>query len=198
MDKNTTSIAEPNNSISSTKSERVRWLDKHAELIAKLEAEYQQPIDTENQPSVLDFHEFNVGNLNLLISEHHSPEILEDNIVYPMLLTPNWVIGTCNVRGEIIPVFDLEKIIFPDITIARPENFKTLILRDGKYTIGLPLFSLPKLIHLDKSNATNDSSKLPELVRPFIKQTFKRKHMIWVLLDLASFLAYLKAKYIHT
>ena len=198
MDKNTNLSAESISSISSNKSTRASWLDKHAELIAKLEAEYQQPIDADEETSVLHFHEFNVGDLNILISEYHSPEILEDNVVCPMLLTPGWVIGMCNVRGEIIPVFDLEKIIFPDITIARPENYKTLILRDGKYTIGLPLFSLPKLVHLDKSDVVSDSSKVPELVTPFIKEIYKRKHKIWVLLDLSSFLAFLKAKYIHT
>ncbi|MEM7401000.1 MAG: chemotaxis protein CheW [Pseudomonadota bacterium] len=198
MDKNINLSIDSVKSIARNESTRGRWLDKHAELIAKLEAEYQQPIDTEKESSVLHFHEFSVGSLNILISEQHSPEILEDNVVYPMLLTPNWVIGTCNVRGEIIPVFDLEKIIFPDITVARPENYKTLILRDGKYTIGLPLFSLPKLIQFDKSDITDDSSKLPEIVRPFIKEIYRRKQNICVLLDLAAFLAFLKAKYIHT
>ena len=198
MDKNSNSPAESIESAANNISARVTWLEKHAELIAKLEAEYQLPTDVEKGLSVLHFHEFSVGDLNILISEHHSPEILEDNVVYPMLLTPDWVIGACNVRGEIIPIFDLEKIIFPDIKVARPTNYKTIILRDGKYTIALPLFNLPKLIQLEKDDSINDYSKVPELVRPFIKEVYRSKHKVWVLIDLSSFLAFLKENYIHT
>ena len=185
-------------SITKEKTTRVAWVDKHAELIEKLEAEYQLPADAQNNLSETRYHEFSVGDLNILISDQYSPEILEDNIVYPILLTPDWVIGTCNVRGEIIPIFDLEKIIYPDISVAKPTNYKTLILHDENNAIGLPLFKLPTLIHLEKDDAKNYYSKFPELIKPYIREIYKRKNKVWVLINFSSFFKFLKTIYIQS
>ncbi len=187
MEKNTHLSDKPVDSVAVEKSARVAWVDKHAELIAKLEAEYQLPLQAQNKLSETRYHEFSVGDLNILISDQYSPEILEDNVVYPMLLTPDWVIGTCNVRGEIVPIFDLEKIIYPEIRVAKPANFKTLILHDGQHTIGLPLFKLPELIHLEKEDRISNYSKFPVLIKPYVKVVYKREHKIRILVDFSSF-----------
>lgn len=198
MDKNINLSDGSVGSVTKGKTSRVAWVDKHAELIAKLEAEYQLPIEAQNNLSETRFHEFSVGDLNILISDQHSPEILEDDVVYPMLLTPDWVIGACNVRGEIIPIFDLEKIIYPEISVAKPANYKTLILHEGTNAIGLPLFKLPKLIHLDKDDCINNYTMFPDLIKPHIKEIYKRKHKIWILIDFSSFLLFLKTSYIQS
>lgn len=198
MDKYINLSGGSDDSITKEITTRVAWVDKHAELIAKLEAEYQLPVETQNSLSETRYHEFSVGDLNILISDEHSPEILEDNIVFPMLLTPEWVIGACNVRGEIIPIFDLEKIIYPEINVAKPANFKTLILHDGNNAIGLPLFKLPLLTHLEKNDAINHYSKFPELIKPYIREIYKRKHKVWVLIDFSSFFKFLKTSYIQS
>lgn len=177
------------------KTTRVTWVDKHADLIAKLEAEYQLPFEEQNNLSETRFHEFSVGNLNILISDLHSPEILEDNAVYPMFLTPDWVIGTCNVRGRIIPIFNLEKIIYPDSSLAKPKEYKTLILTEGNNDIGLSIYKLPVMVHLEKEDCISHYSKFPDLIKPFIKDIYKRKHKIWILIDFSSFLMFLKSNY---
>jgi len=198
MDKNINLSGGSVDNITNEKTTRVAWVDKHAELIAKLEAEYQLPIEAQNNLSETRYHEFSVGDLNILISDQYSPEILEDNVVYPMLLTPDWVIGTCNVRGEIIPIFDLEKIIYPDISVAKPTNYKTLILHEGNNAIGLPLFKLPELIHLEEEDHISNYSKFPELIKPYVKMVYKRKLKIWVLIDFSSFFTFLKTSYIQS
>ena len=179
------------------KNTRIPWVDKHAELIAKLEAEYKLPAEEQYDSSTIRYHQFSVGDLNILISEQHSPEILDDNIVYPMLLTPDWVLGTCNVRGKIIPIFDLEKIIYPDISINKPTNYKTLILHEGQNAIGLPLFKLPTLIHLQNDESINEYTKLPELLKPHIKMIYQRKHKIWILINFSTFFSSQKTSYIQ-
>ncbi len=185
-------------SVVNEKTARVPWVDKHAELIAKLEAEYNLPIDEQSNLSGTPYHQFSIGDLNILASEQYSPEILEDNIVYPMLLTPDWVLGACNIRGKIIPVFDLENLLYPDVCNTKPTNYKTFILHDGQNAIGLPLFNLPTLIHLKDEECIRKHTKLPAMLKPYIKKIYKRKKKIWVLVDFTSFFISLKNNIVYT
>ena len=169
-------------------SSRTGWVEKHAELIAKLEAEYQSPHEAEDDSLGIRYYGFNIGGLNLLISEHISSEILEDNIIYPIPLAPSWLLGACNVRGDIVPIINLEQIITGEISIFEPMEYKTLILAEEGNTLGLPLVKLPKPIHFKQEERISNYSKLPELVQPFITVAYKRSQSIWACIDFPSFI----------
>lgn len=184
--------------VSNREMTRVPWEDKHSELIAKLQAEYNSPQEEDTSSSTTRYQQFCVNDLNLLASEQHAPEILDDNIVYPLMLTPEWVLGTSNVRGKIVPIFDLEKILYPEVCSTKPKNYKTLVLHEGENTVGLPLFQLPVLIYLDKEECVAECSKLPGSIKPFVKKIYMRKDKVWILIDFSSLFSFLKSKYIHS
>ena len=165
------------------------WLDAHAELIAKLESAYNAPAETKEVSSDVRYYGFSIGELNVLIAENTPCEILEENIIYSIPLTPNWLIGTCNVRGDIVPIIDLEHILTGKIRIVEPHKYKTFIIGEAENTIGLLLNKLPIQIHFKKENQTSIFSELPKLVRPFITIGYKRNQEVWACIDFASFFA---------
>ena len=171
------------------RNSRTGWLEKHAELIAKLEAEYQSPHEVKDDSLDTRFYGFTIANLNLLISDHISSEILEDNIVYPIPLTPNWLLGACNVRGDIVPIIDLAQIIAGEDRDTKPAEYKTLVLEEAGSTIGLPLIKLPVPIHFKEEDRVSNYSKLPDFVQPFITLAYKRKQNIWVCINFSSFIS---------
>ncbi len=168
---------------------RTGWVEKHAELIAKLEAEYQSSHDEKDDSLDTRYYGFRVGNLNLLISEEMSSEILEDSTINPILLAPNWLIGVCNVRGDIVPIIDLEQIVTSKIGITEPRKYKTLILSQEGNSIGLLLAKLPVSIYFNKEERVSNYSKLPELIQPFTTIAYERKQNIWTCLDFSTFIS---------
>ena len=168
---------------------RTRWVERHAELITKLEAEYQTSQEVKDDSSDIRYYEFSVGNLNLLISDEMSSEILEDSIINPIPLAPSWLLGAGNVRGDIVPIIDLEQIVTGEIGVTEPVDYKILILSQGGDSIGLLLAKLPVPINFKIEERVSDYSKLPKLIQPFTTVAYKRKHNIWVCLDHPSFIS---------
>ena len=61
---------------------RRTWLEKHGELISKLQNDFQLPEVVESSTTTTRFHTFTIGSLNFLISNTLSPEILEETSIY--------------------------------------------------------------------------------------------------------------------
>ena len=140
------------------------WLDTHAEFIAKLESAYNAPLESKEVSSEVRHYGFSIGELNLLVAENMHCEILEENIIYPIPLAPNWLVGTCNVRGDIVPIIDLEHILTGKIRIAGPHEYKTFIIGEAENAMGLLLSKLPVPIHFKKESQISIFSGLPKLV----------------------------------
>lgn len=167
-------------------SSRRTWLEKHGELISRLKDDFQLPKKSVDSSLATRFHTFNVGKLNFLVSNKLSPEILEETKIYPLLLTPPWVFGTCNVRGDIIPVFDLKKVFDQEIDILNISKPRVLVIHEQDYTIGLSLDELPIPIDLKNDEQIRNFSNLPSVITSFIKSAYKRGDEIWMEINFYS------------
>ena len=163
------------------------WLDAHTELITKLESEYETPEETKEKTTVVRHYGFNIGVLNLLIAEDMPCEVLEENSIYSIPLAPSWLIGTCNVRGDIIPIIDLEHILSGKDRITKPNEHKTFIIGEAENAMGLLLNKLPIPIHFKEENQISNFSGLPKQVRSFITIGYKREQQVWICIDYSSF-----------
>ena len=168
---------------------RIGWVEKHAELIAKLEAEYQPSKEAKSKPTVTRYYEFNVAGINLLIPNHISSEIFEDRIIYSIPLAPSWILGACSVRGDIVPIIDLPRILNQKNSHTDSSKYNTLILGNGEDSIGLLLKKLPTPIQFDKKERITNYLKLPDLLQPYITVAYKRKRKTWIVIDYSSFFA---------
>lgn len=171
-----------------SKNARPGWLEKHAELIKKLEAEYQFTPDIKKSSTDEHYFGFTIGSLNFLLSASLSSEILEDNLIYPIPLSPSWLLGACNYRGDIVPVIDFEQIISGEKSAIEAGKNKTLVLDKDENAIGIQLSKLPSPINFKKKERLNNFSKLPKLVQPFITQAYKKGGKIWVCIDFPFFI----------
>ncbi len=163
------------------------WLDAHAELIAKLESAYNAPLEPKEVSSEVRHYGFKIGELNLLIAENTPCEVLEEDIIYSVPHTPKWLIGVSNVRGDVVPIIDLERILTGKIRIMEPHQYKTFIIDKAENSLGLLLNKLPTPIHFKKEDQLVDFTTSPEQVRPFVLFGYKRDEEVWVCLDLPAF-----------
>ncbi len=170
-------------------SSRVGWVDKHAELIEKLEAQYQQPEDFDIESLSRRYYAFSIAGYHLLISIHMSSELLEENQVYSLPLVPVWLLGACNLRGDVVPIVDFGQILNGEKTDVSLKKYNTLVLGDGENSIGVLLDSLPAVIQFKKEESSKTYPKLPDLIKPFVTGSFKRKDIHWVSLDFEMLMA---------
>ena len=165
---------------------RRTWLEKHGELISKLQNDFQLPEVVESSTTTTRFHTFTIGSLNFLISNTLSPEILEETNIHPLLLTPPWVLGTCNVRGDIISVFDLNRVFDQQANLVKTSKPRVLVINEQDYTLGLRLDELPTPIDLKQEEQVRNFSSLPESITTFVKAAYKREDDLWLQINFSS------------
>ena len=167
-------------------SPRQAWVEKHAELIAKLEAEYQQPQQTESAENELRFYTFSIEDINILIPNEIPSEVFERSMIHSLPLAPEWLLGACNIRGDIVPIIDFCKIIGVKSKDINFNECTTLVLDKGDQSLGFVLDKLPTVILFKNKEKVSAYSKLPEVFKSFIKGAYKRKNKLYVHIDFPS------------
>ncbi len=164
------------------------WLFDNEKLIEKLESAYQGTSDEKQSGSVLRCYGFKASNMNFIIDEATACEILEESNIHFVPLSATWLIGVSNIRGDVVPIIDLEKLINGDDTNAEYKNRKLAIIGKGENTIGIELDELPVLLEFDKRKKLNDFSNQAERIRPFIQYAYTKDDDIWFCINFPSFI----------
>ena len=178
----------------SNKSSRSNWVEKHAELITKLEAEYQQPQGAKDESLARRYYSFNSAGLNLLVSKDAMSEVLEDSYVHSIPLSPKWLIGACNVRGDILPIIDLNQILNNQKTEITAKQNIILMIGSAEKAIGIILNKIPKAIQFKKEEQSEKIIKTPELLKPFVSIAYKKNHNQWLCVDFLALINSFKSK----
>ena len=82
-----------------------------------------------------------VGGIGLLIGQNTVSEVLEQTLVYPLPNTPSWMLGLVNLRGNLVPVFDLKLCLGLEGTTQ--ERQYLLVLDEGNNAVGFFIEKLP-------------------------------------------------------
>ncbi len=89
---------------------------------------------------------FRVGNLGMLVPAKAASELSGDLSVYPVPNTPPWFPGLVNLRGNLIPVFDLKRLLMPGDDSA-PQR-KLLVLDKEENAAGILVDGFPRPLKL--------------------------------------------------
>jgi len=165
---------------------RLGWVEKHSELIAKLEAEYQQPKGVVGKKLAERYYTFSNSDLNILVPSDVSSEVLEQSSIHQIPLAPAWLLGACNVRGDIVPIIDLSKIIGNKKTELSSKPCRTLILGSADNFFGILVDELPKPVQFKKNQQVSEYSNIPDVLKPYIRIVYKKYRKLWLCIDFQS------------
>ncbi|MGH1538658.1 MAG: chemotaxis protein CheW [Gammaproteobacteria bacterium] len=164
------------------------WVFDNEKLIEKLESAYQKLPDENNSNGVMRTYGFKVGDMNLIIDEATTCEILEVSNIHYVPLSAKWLIGVSNIRGDVIPVIDLEELVTGNSKEAAFNNGTLAVLGEGENSIGIELDELPVLLEFTKTERLIDYSGLTERIQPFIQYAYKKDADIWLCINFESFI----------
>ncbi len=125
------------------------------------------------------------GDYHILIPRHSMSEIVSNSTIYPFPNTPAWMLGLINLRGSLIPVFDLASVLDPDSSTQ--SCTRIMMLDRGDNAVGLLIDVLPVSIDASSMNATAVPT-VPKVMEPYVRSAHLLNSSIWFELDCQALL----------
>ena len=126
---------------------------------------------------------FRVGNIGLLVPAGMLSELVEDTKVYRLPTTAPWFRGLINLRGDLVPVFDLKALFTSEDQTA--ESLNVLVLDAGARAVSVLIDGLP--VTIDTGRRLDQSPPLPEMLRDHSRAVYVREREVWVDFDFDGF-----------
>ena len=127
---------------------------------------------------------FKIGSLGLLIQKNSGSEVIQMPVIWSLPGAPPWFMGLINLRGNLVPVFDLRQVL--GLEPAKPgEKPLVLIFDQGEKAVGVTIVDFPK--PLTALAALPNLPMLPTALNGHVRQGYIKDEMIWLEFDQQSF-----------
>ncbi len=134
---------------------------------------------------------FKIAGVGLLVNADTVAEVVPRPSPVRIPRTPSWFSGLSNLRGTLVPMFDLELLMgFSDRPDGK-EDF-ALIVGQGDEAMGFFIAQYPT--GLDDLDLVADQPPLPEMLMPFVGQAYFASDSIYVELNYPRFFSSLTKK----
>lgn len=148
-----------------------QWLAPSAALNRLLPPEDVLP---QEQGEFFDFldeqvrYGFIVGELGFVIGSNTMSEVMDPIPVYPLPNTPPWLLGLINLRGNLVPVFDLRQLL--GLRDAPDARQMLLVLGENERSVGVLIDGLPQTPEL--RHKLNHPPPVPSLLREHVSGAY--------------------------
>ncbi len=162
---------------------RFKKPEKH--LLNKQETEYE---------SKASRYGFMIDNMGFLISENTLSEIVRNADICPLPNTKDWMKGLVNVRGNLVPVYDMSLVLGVKGEGAKYNNL--LVLDTGSQSVGILIEGLPQSCDVDSWHKISD---LPcQLIgfKEHVSDVYTSDDMVWMDFNQKSYFESLKTQMI--
>lgn len=133
---------------------------------------------------------FSIGSLNFIYDAKIACELVKGTSIYSVPNTPLWMLGLINLRGGLVPAFNLEKYF--DFKEEADNHKLLLVLGKGEKAVAFQLKKYPQL--LDNLVQLDSLPKLVPKIDGYILAAYKSAETIWLELDKDKFFSTLGEK----
>ena len=134
---------------------------------------------------------YKISGMNFLIPENITTEIIQSPNIFSLPNSPVWIEGLINIRGNIIPVMNVSKLLNKE----KKESMTNVLLLDKTDTspaIAILINDLPVSLEHNESNAATDG--YPDELMEYIQDGFVQNGNGWVEIDLKMLFKNLSGK----
>ena len=130
------------------------------------------------------YHAFRIGDIGLLIPQDSICEVAEELAYCQLPNTSAVLYGMANLRGSIIPLFDLHELF--GFAINNKTARKVLIIGRGENAVAVMISELPIRILITSDHRLSNLPPIPDKLQPYIKSCYQEDG-VWFSWDLDSF-----------
>ncbi len=153
-------------------------------MVSRFEDEQQKESESVEKQYIM----FTVGDQQFGVEIMQTREIINMTELTDMPSSPDFVKGVVNLRGEIVPIVDLEKKLMIDKGGQTEKEGRIIVVSINDNLVGMQVNQVEGIIRLNNE----DIGKAPELSkgikRNYIKGVGKLEDNLLIILDLASVL----------
>lgn len=152
-------------------------------------AEYRKRVlyPDDNRPEV--HYGFRIGELNILLRPLEKVEVIESMQTCPVPNTPGWFSGMINLRGELLPVFDIGFLLNKNPTITK----YIMVIRHENHSAGIYIDTLPTGI--TPEILSDSKSELPDILGHCVDNIYKQDDNIWLETNFEKFFQELRNRF---
>lgn len=128
---------------------------------------------------------FRTGGVGLLIGAGVDSEVLDALPVSALPNTPAWLLGLINLRGNLVPVFDLVELL--GLSRDPGHQRRMLILDEGERAVGVLIDRLPEVPQLTRR--LGSLPPLPGQLGEYVSDAYLSSESVWLEFDHRAFFA---------
>jgi len=148
------------------------------------------------QSQVVDDHirrlGFRIGTFGLLIGEYAISELREMVEICSIPNTASWLLGLINLRGNLVPVFDLHMLL--NLERVNKKKEMLLVLGEGEEAGAIVIDELPQHITLGESDRLQAIPPLPDSIKVYMSNGHEKEGQTWFNFDHFGFFQSLAKK----
>lgn len=135
-------------------------------------------LDLSHHDHDLPRYGFVVDGIGFMISSEILCEVVKYYKVYPIPNTQPWMQGLVNLRGNLIPAYDLSMLLgFRDVPMKKGN---LLVIDRGQESVGILIDSLPQPCDISGLSEIAEIPKLPSGLSEFVTDAYSSDDVIWV------------------
>jgi purine-binding chemotaxis protein CheW len=143
-----------------------------------------QPADQSDGPDA-EFVTFSAGGQSFSLDIAHVREIRRWSAVTPLPHAPQEVLGVMNLRGSVIPIFDLSARFGLGHTPEDPRNV-VVVAMIGNQTVGLLVEAVSEILSVDRTRIQETPDIRSEMTRQSITGVIPMEDGMTRVIDLAA------------
>lgn len=119
-------------------------------LVVPLDGHVNQGGDTERGKK--RFYGFRLNDMQLLLDTNIRSEMINDAVITSLPLMPPYITGLCNVRGNLVPVYDMHKKLGLEEISSDSGKKKILVLGENENMAGIEIESSVVSLEFDEQD----------------------------------------------
>lgn len=135
-------------------------------------------LDLSHNDYQLPRYGFIIHGIGFMISSEILSEVVKNYTVYPIPNTQPWMRGLVNLRGNLVPVYDLSMLL--GLTDAPVQQGNLLVLDKGQESVGILIDGLPVPCDITSWSETMQIPDLPAGLSDFINGAYSADDVIWL------------------
>jgi chemotaxis signal transduction protein len=137
---------------------------------------------------------FELGPIGVLTPLGMVCEVMDIQRIYLLPNAPTWLSGLINLRGNLVPVFDLGELLrIKDKADAKnndPADFNMLVIGNDDKAVALIIKGLPQPVSTERLEP--ELPPITDIAKKFVINAYSYQQRIWIDLDLETYLMSLR------
>lgn len=146
-------------------------------LVIPLDGYADQEVDEDRGKK--RFYGFRLHDLQLLLDFDIRSEVINDAVVTPLPLMPSYVSGLCNVRGNLVPVYDMYQKLDLEKTSSGADKKKILVLGENENMAGIEIQDMVVSLEFDEQDIQREVFSSNEKLNQCISYSYQQDGSNW-------------------